>query len=96
MKKLPLLLLATALLSACLTVEPDGGAVECSACEMIWLRLDPSTGIPGTYLVAHGKRRKPCRSCVKAAEAFFDGRQLEPQCSHCGGNLAFRAVNIIR
>ncbi|MBU3665975.1 MAG: hypothetical protein FGM15_08905 [Chthoniobacterales bacterium] len=96
MKKLLLLLLASAFLPGCLTVEPDGGAVECSACEMIWLRLDPSTGIPGTYLVAHGKKRRPCRSCARIAEAFFGGAELQPRCQRCGGGLAYRAVNILR
>lgn len=94
MRTLRILALAALTLTGCLALKPDGRAIECSACEAIWLKLEPEAGFPGVYRVIHGSRRKPCRTCERRATAFLDGAPALTHCPDCGGELAYRPVII--
>ena len=82
-------------LTACSTLQPpDGDAVECDACDTIWIRLFPSSGAPGVYRLNHGEKRKPCGSCGKLALGYCETGQIPKRCPDCGGNLTLRPVDV--
>jgi hypothetical protein len=84
------------LLAACATVPIEGEAVECDACQTIWIRLFEASGSPGIYRLNHDENHRPCAHCAKLAMRYFETGELPPRCPQCGGNLTVRPVNVAR
>lgn len=88
---------AALLLGACSTLQPpDGEAVQCGACDTIWIRLFETSGAPGVYRLNHEIRRRPCRTCQALAANYFQSGEIPKRCADCGGNLTLRPVNVAR
>ena len=89
---------AVLLLTACSTLRPlDGDAVECDACQAMWIYLSSGTPVPGLYrLNGNGDKRATCARCQKIAVGYFESGGLLQQCPDCGGRLRARGVDIIR
>jgi hypothetical protein len=83
-------------LAACTTIPSDGAAVQCEACDTLWVRLLPASGAPGLYGLNYEKRWQACSDCEKLAMAYFGGARL-PECySKCGGKLSEQPVKVTR
>jgi hypothetical protein len=89
-----LALSALVLLAACATVPSDGEAVQCEACDALWIRLRPASGAPGIYRASHAKRWQACPWCEALAIAYLQGGRRPERCVECGGELSVRPVNV--
>ena len=90
------LVFATFLLVSCATLPPDGDAVECAACDALWIRLLPATGAAGVYRMKHEERPEPCARCEKLSASYFRTGEIPTRCPQCGGRLLLRPVNVTR
>lgn len=88
--------LAALLLASCVTVPPDGDAVECRACRAMWIRLLPPTEAPGIYRLKHCPRSRICPRCSSLAAKYFETGEMAPRCPSCRGVLVARPVSVIR
>jgi len=78
------------LAAGCATIPPagiDGVAVECTACDTVWIRLDRPRELAGIYRIQHDATREVCPDCEKLARQFLRTGQAPAQCSSCGGML---------
>ena len=81
------------LLAACCTVPaPDGEAVECDACETLWIHMFPPVEPPGLYRLNHAKQWRACSACEGYAERYFRSGKIPAFCPRCRGRLAVRPV----
>ena len=88
---------AACLLVSCATLPADGDAVECDACQAMWIYLSSGTPAPGLYrLNGNGDKRATCARCQKIAVGYFESGGLLQHCPDCGGRLRARGVDIIR
>lgn len=98
--KTPLGLWAAALISGalvgCASVPVDGDAVECGACDTLWIRLFESSGAPGLYRLNHDERHEPCTACRARAMEYFETGRLPDDCPVCHGRLGVRPVAVSR
>jgi hypothetical protein len=84
-------------LVSCATLPADGDAVECDACQAMWIYLSSSTPAPGLYrLNGNGDKRPTCARCQGIAVGYFESGGLLERCPDCGGRLRARGVDIIR
>jgi hypothetical protein len=86
--------LLTIFLAACATVPVQGEALECNACQTMWIRLYPSSRAPGVYSLIHGEKSRPCGNCQKLAMACFQTGKSPQKCPECGGVFTVRPVNV--
>jgi len=82
------------LLASCATVPVQDEALECDACQTMWIRLYPSSGAPGVYRLIHGEKTKPCENCQQLAMACFQTGKAPKKCPECGGVFTMRPVNV--
>ncbi len=81
------------LLAACCTVPPPvGEAIECDACETLWIHMFPPVDPPGLYRLKHGKNWRACSACERLAETYFRSGKIPAFCPRCRGNLEVRPV----
>ena len=83
-------------LASCMTVPPDGVAVECRACRAMWIRLFPPTEAPGIYRLKHCPKSRICPNCSNLAAKYFETGEMAPRCPSCRGDLVPRPVNVVR
>ena len=84
------------LLAACVTIPADGEAVQCAACDALWIRLLPVSGAPGIYRANHAKRWQACAACEEFSLAYFAGGRLPERCLECGGKLSAQGVEVTK
>jgi hypothetical protein len=85
-----------AMLGACATVpsDYDGAAVECDACQAMWIRLDRPRGLAGLYTIRHRPDRELCAECNRMVRRCLRGGPCPETCEACQGNLTSGVVEL--
>jgi DNA-directed RNA polymerase subunit RPC12/RpoP len=96
MKFLRLFLLVGLWSAGCVSIPPDGDALDCSACETMWIRLLPATGTTAYYRAKREKAPSSCANCQTLAAKYFETGEVPRACPQCGGKIIVRPVNVVR
>ena len=64
----------------------DSGAVTCSKCKIVAVKL-PTSGPKGQPIFYHDQNVMVCPDCQSAIVNFFKTGKLKHTCSHCGGEM---------